>query len=370
MRTTIRALIISAGVLVGLGSLGAAGAVAASTPVKVAGVKLTSGVGTGAQRSYEATVFDTAGNPVAGADLDLGGLAGDPDLRVKTTKMTATTADPLTYRVTVNFPADGDWVMVVRVHAPTQAVELFSEKISGAGTAVSSHDLASNPSRRAVLRADPTFYQRYNGTSELGTVSPAGTAGASRHSGLAGDAGSGTLILHDSEFSATAAGFAMAHTFGALAWTVSVLGLVLANRLGSGGARTEITRFISRHYLVLAGGGLLVLVFSGVQTALYASVGLRHPTQLLDTRLGTAYLAVFALKMVLVLGSLITTWRLGRLLPTPARLLATPRLASLGAMANEDPSPFIFRLAEANASFGALIIGCVVILGQLHHALL
>ena len=59
----------------------------------------------------------------------------------------------------------------------------------------------------------------------------------------------------------------------------------------------------------------------------YASAGLRHPSQLLNTRLGTAYVAVFALKMVLVLGSLITTWRLGRLLPTPARLLATPRVS-------------------------------------------
>ena len=370
MRATIRALIISAGVLAGLGSVGAAGAEAVTAPVKVAGVKLTSGVGTGSQRSYEATVFDMDGKPVAGADLDLGGLAGDPDLRVKTTKMTATAADPLTYRVTVTFPADGDWVLVVRVHTPTQAVELFSEKISGAGKAVSSHDLASNPSRRTILREDPTFYQRYNGTAELGTVSPAGTAGATSHSGSAGDAGLGTITVHNSEFSATAAGFAMAHTFGALAWTVSVLGLVLANRLGSGGARTEITRFISRHYLVLAGGGLLVLVFSGIQTALYASVGLRHPSQLLQSRLGTAYVAVFGLKMVLVLGSLITTWRLGRLLPTPSRLLATPRVASLGAMANDDPSPFIFRLAEANASLGALIIGCVVVLGQLHHALL
>jgi len=369
MRATIRALIITAGALVALGSLGVAGAPAASAPVKVAGVKLTSGVGTGAQRTYEATVLDTAGNAVAGADLDLGGLAGDPDLRVKTTKMTASTADPRTYQVTVTFPADGDWVMVVRVHAPTQAVELFSEKISGAGKAVSSHDLASNPSRRTILREDPTFYQRYNGTAELGTVSPAGTARAIGHSGSARDASS-SVAVHNSDFSATAAGFAMAHTFGALAWTVSVLGLVLANRLGSGSARTEITRFISRHYLLLAGGGLLVLVSSGVQTALYGSVGLRHPTQLLDSRLGTAYLAVFALKMVLVLGSLITTWRLGRLLPTPARLSATPRLASLGAMANDDPSTFIFRLAEANASFGALIIGCVVVLGQLHHALL
>jgi hypothetical protein len=139
-------------------------ATAPTAPVKVTGVKLTTGTGSGSTRTYEATVFDSTGAPVANADLDLGGLGADPDLRVPTTPMKAT-ATPGTYAATVTYPADGDWVLVVRVHRPSQDVELFSENIVGAGAAPSHHDLSASPSRRAVIAADPTFYQRYDPTT-------------------------------------------------------------------------------------------------------------------------------------------------------------------------------------------------------------
>jgi hypothetical protein len=402
MRHSVRALISASALVLGLGAAGAAGAApaapnpgastpstttaaAASSPAvaaakagavrKASTIKLSVGQGTGPQRTYQVTLLDQDGKPIEGADVDLGGLNTDPDYRVKTTVMTPLGV-PGVYEATVSFPTDGDFAMQVRVGQPTPAAQLFAEHVTGTG-AVATHDLAANPSKRAVLAIDPTFYQRYAGDSQQasGVVNADGTTTAATggHGG-ATTAGSSTLVTHDTatahhDFDALNVLYVMLHSLGALAWMVSVLGLVLANRLGAGPARTEITRFIGRHYTVLAGGGLLVVTFTGLQTALKASAGLNHPSQLLDTRLGTAYLAVFGLKMVLVVGSMITSWRLGRLLPTPARLLNGPRLASLGAMANEDTKPAIYRLAEANASFGALIIGCVVVLGQLHHAL-
>jgi hypothetical protein len=47
----------------------------------------------------------------------------------------------------------------------------------------------------------------------------------------------------------------------------------------------------------------------------------------------------------------------------------------VGSMANDDMSAYhpttgrAFQLAEANAQIGAMILGCVVLLGQLHHVL-
>ena len=386
-RPLARGLAAGAALVLALGCSGVGSASAATspstptTPTKVARSQLTTGTGTGTERTYEALVVDTAGRKVTGAKLDLGGLGDNPDLRVKTTPMTPVAGDPSRYRATVTFPSDGDWVLVVRVQEPSQAVDLFTEKITGVGT-LSSHDLSANPSKRAVIRQAPNFYELYDGTGQLGTPTasvPANQPGSPvtiGHSTGTAAAGTGTIDAGHSAatagahgFDAAAAAFLMVHSFGAMAWMAAVLGLVLANRLGTGTARTEITKFIARNYTVLAGGGLLAVTFSGVQTALSSSAGLDHPAALLDSRLGTAYLAVFALKMTLVIGSVITTYRLGRLLPTPARLLNAPRIASLGAMANHHPAPRIYRLAEANAALGALIIGCVVLLGQLHHAI-
>lgn len=328
-------------------------------PATVKTVQLGKGTGAGATRTYVASVLDKAGQPILGADLDIGGLGADPDLRVPTVPMVAVPGDS-TYTATVDFPADSDWVMVVRVHAPSQAVELFSEKITGTGTVTSYHDAATaSPSRRTMAKYDPTL---------LSVHSPAaGTPSTDAHS-------FGSSFAFDHRFDFSQAVFALVHSAGAFAWIISVLGLVLANRLGPGSARNEVSRFIAHHYRMLAGGGLLLVFLTGIQVALHGSAGLNHPTELLRSRIGTAYLAVFALKMTLVIGSLVTSWRLGRALPVRRQFALQHRLASVGAMANDDTSAhgsssLYFRLAETNAVLGALILSCVIILGQLHHAL-
>lgn len=347
---------------------------ASAASAKVTGVRLTVGTGTGNTRTYEANVFDTEGNKIVNADLDLGGLGADPDLRVPTTPMKET-GNSGVYRATVRFPADGDWVLVVRVHEPSQLVDLFSEKIAGAGAAPTHADISASPSRRAVAAADPTFYQRYDPTNPTpGSLSEreiaqATATGHGHSQALAAESGS------TSGFDVSVALIALLHTIGAAAWVTSVLGLMLANRIDNPIARREVTRFISSHYLLLAMGGLGLVTITGVQTALTSSAGLRDPRELLQTGLGTAYLAVFSFKMVAVCGSMLTSYRIKRLLPSRPQFAAQLQLASVGAKANDDLSSHantskIYGLAETNAVLAASIIGCVVLLGQLHHALL
>ena len=114
------------------------------------------------------------------------------------------------------------------------------------------------------------------------------------------------------------------------------------------------------------------LALTGAQMAVHSSAGWTQPRELLSTGLGTAYLAAFAVKMVAVIGSLVTSKRIRRLLPTRNEFASQFRLASAGSMANNDvsshPSADLFRLAETNILFAGTIIGCVAILGQIHHA--
>jgi hypothetical protein len=339
-----------------------------SPAVKVMTVRLTKGEGTGTKRTYQAEVLDQDGQAIRNATLDIGGLADDPDLRLPTSKMTAAIANPEQYVASLTFPSDGDWVLVVRVHTPSQAVELFTETITGTGQTRESGHGSATPSRRAVLNADPTFFDRYT---------PAGMS--SRVPADSGDhslSALGKSDLHESEsFNVQTPIIALLHSIGALAWIFAVLGLVLANRIGSGTARTEITSFIARHYRLLAGGGLAAVAVTGPYMITAASAGLSNPTELLRSNLGTAYLAIFAFKMVLVAGSFVTTWRIRQALPTSEQFTKHQRLASVGSMANDDMSAYhpttarAFRLAEANAQIGAMILGCVVVLGQLHHVL-
>jgi hypothetical protein len=335
---------------------------------KVMTVRLTKGDGSGAKRTYQAEVLNGVGQPIKNATLDIGGLADDPDLRIPTTKMIAATASPEQYAATLSFPSDGNWVLVVRVHTPSQAVELFTETVTGTGQLRgSSHDNPS-PSRRAVLNADPTFFDRY---------SPAGlSSGAASANGAHDFVSTGATTLHEADsFDVQTAIIALLHSVGSLAWIFAVLGLVLANRIGSGTARTEITSFIARRYRLLAGGGLAAVTITGPYMVARASAGIDHPTELLHSSLGTAYLAIFAFKLVLVAGSLVTTWRIQQALPTTEQFAKHQKLASVGSMANDDMSAYhpttarAFRLAEANAQIGVMILGCVVLLGQLHHVL-
>jgi hypothetical protein len=338
---------------------------------KVGGVKLTAGIGSGATRAYEATVLGEDGAKIRGAELDIGGLGSDPDLRVPTIPMKPDAATG-NYRALLAFPADGDWVLVVRVHAPSPAVELFTERIVGAGAPPSHDDRFNSPSRRAVLNADPSFFQRYDpkaASAEAGTPThaPANANDLTNGVNVHG-------VTSDHSFDVSNALFAVVHSIGASAWIAAILILVLANRVGAGRIRTEITSYVARRYRLLAGGGLTIVAITGSQLVLRGSAGLTHPSNLLQTGLGTAYLAIFATKMVLVTGSLITTLRIGRLLPTKQRFEMQFRTVSVGAQANEDMSTYkqslaIYRLAEVNAIAGASILGCVILLGQIHHAL-
>ncbi len=321
--------------------------------------------GSGAERTYEADLR-LGGVPVKAGDLDIGGLGDDPDLRVPTQPMQTSGS---AYRATLRFSSGGDWVLVVRAHAPVQIVELFTVKIDS--IPVADHSVAAaSPSRRAMLRLDPK-----NSTE----------AAASTHGATASVVNTSLPRTFDLE----AALIRALHSLGAVAWLVSVLGLVLANRLGPGWGRDQLTAFIAQRYTMLAGLGLGVVVFTGLINMQRSSAGLLHPTDLLRSGLGTAYLCVFAVKMVAVVASLVTSARIGRVLSgrgygtrtvasafTPASFAVTafPAEAVPGTVTPSVTPPTmtassqarLFRLAETNVAIGAFILVAVAILGQLH----
>jgi hypothetical protein len=322
-------------------------------------VRLREVTSRGATHTYEVLLADGSGSPIRGADLDLGGLGADPDLRVATTALKETNAG---YQATVTYPADGDWVLVVRVHTPVSRVELFTTKIVGAGQALVGHGAAASPSRRAVLTQDPTFFDRYT----PGGYRADGSSTSSPH--LASEAHEVASLPLD----LVGLVAMIAHSLGALAWIIAVLGLALAGRLDQGPARRAVVAFVAERYQLLAGGGLAVVTFTGLENVQHSSPGLLHPSQLLATRLGSTYLAFFVFKMLVVVASMVTTWKIGRLLPSPVRLARQSRLASVGAMANDELTigpGSLFRLAEINTVFAGAIIASVSVLGQLHHLL-
>ena len=308
---------------------------------------------TGPTHTFEVILTDGNGKAIPQADLDLGGLGADPDLRVPTTPLREVGGSSA-YRASVSFPADGAWVMVVRVHTPVSRVELFTVTVEGTGTAANTHVVT--PSRRAVSAQDPTFF--------------AHSSAAAPHANSAHvDAGA-------APFDPVGLGFLIAHSFGAAAWILAILVLSLAGRVDHGPARRAIVEWVSDRYHLLAGGGLFVVVITGVENVQRSSPGLLDPAALVRSRLGTAYLGLFVFKMFVAAMSVATTWRIGRLLPTSmvvARRQA--RLASVGAMANDDPPAGadlrrVFRLVDLNVALGGAIITAVAVLGQLHHALL
>ena len=285
----------------------AAGEVAPS-PVVVTGVRLESRHDDAGNYTYTATVVDADGVAVRGASLDIGGLSDDPDVRLTTRDMKVTT-DPSSYAATVQFPSQGDWMLVVRVHEPSQLVDVFTERVDNAPASASHHGLESNPAKRAVVALDPTFYDRYNPSNPTPGSASAASSGATiatdlshGHDGTVtaattGAAGSGH------PFDLSVAAMALLHSAAALAWLLSVAVLALANRFGPGNARNEAIRFLSRRYSLLAGGGMVAAMLTGVVMAQEASAGILHPSRLLASALGTAYLAVFAVKMLLVVVS-------------------------------------------------------------------
>lgn len=339
-------------------------AATAASPSQTTTLTLREVAGSGGERTYEADLR-VDGVPVRAADLDIGGLGNDPDLRVRTQKMPPSGS---AYRATLKFSSGGDWVLVVRAHEPVQIVELFTVKIDG--IPVADHAAAAaSPSRRAMLRLEP---------------STAGEA-ASAHGGsdpvIAG--------LAPRTFDLEATLIRALHSLGAMAWLVSVLGLVLANRLGPGWGRDQLTSFIAQRYTVLAGVGLGVVVLTGFVNMQRSSAGLLRPTELLRSGLGTAYLCVFAVKMIAAVASLLTSAKIGRLLsgrgygtrsassafaPTSFAVTAFPAEAVPGTVTPSAAPPTmtassqaqLFRLAETNVAIGAFILVAVAVLGQLH----
>jgi hypothetical protein len=339
----------------------------------VSGVRLSETTTNGSTHTYEILLSDREGAPVNGAELDLGGLQADPDIRVPTIAASPTGVSG-SYQVSISYPSDGDWMLVVRVHSPTQAVELFTATITGAGGLPSHGDAANSPSRRALRAADPTFTARYSPSPNENSGTSAAPFVAS-HDSVTSPFENRTF--HDG----TSHGFDLSTTFtilvhaaGAGAWLLAVLGMVFANRLSTTNTQNAVLQFVARRYTQLAGGGLAVVTGTGLIVALKASAGLAHPQLLATTNIGIAYLAVFGLKMVLVAGAMFTSWRVGVLMPSSRQFSLRNRVASVGAMANEDPDAIpnvrtIFRLAETNMILAVSILGCVALLGQLHHAI-
>lgn len=318
-------------------------------------------------RTYIASVLDETTQPLLNADLDIGGLSADPDVRVPTVPMKLSPKDQ-TYRAQVTIPADGDWVMVIRVHAPTQLVQLFTDHIEGTGTEASHHGDALDPSRRAVLAADPTFFQRYN--PSVGTGSLSKTSAISADSSLSSHHNETTLV-DPSPVSLDPVGLVamVAHSAGALAWMIAILGLVIANRVGPGLGRNEIFDLISTRYRLLAGGGLLVLAITGTINIQRSSAGLTNPRALLQTNLGTAYVAIFGFKMVLYVASLITTQRIDRLLRHDETVSTSVVMNGAVTTITSQRKAKVFRLAETNVLLGGAILLSVAMLSQIHHLL-
>ncbi len=319
-------------------------------------VSLQSIKGQAGNRTYVANVFDNQGELIGNADLDLGALGSDPDLRVPTVPMQL--SGNKSYKVSVNIPANGDWIVVVRVHSPTQLVELFTDKVADVSSVQGGHSNAGF-SRAAVLKADPTFYDRYSpshgtSTNDIHTAS----------SDFLND-------LHPREsrgLDPTGLISMLIHSAGAIAWLLAILGLVVAHRMGPGSARNELLSFVATRYRLLAGGGLLVLLTTGLINMDRSSYGLLQPRALLETNLGTIYLAVFGFKISLFAASLLTTRKIDRLL-NGSLLDSYTSDGQSGVGSTALMQTILLKLAERNLMLGAAILISVTVLSQLHQAL-
>lgn len=295
---------------------------------------------------FVAEVADSENNLIIGATVDIGGLGDDPDLRVPTRAMMSSGK---AYRATLDFSHDGSWVLVVRVQAPVQAVELFTVEVLGTSEAQ-----YARPSR--------TLYQALTRTTDShgSQMSATETASLENHVATDGFDLGGVLAI-------------LVHSVGALAWLSATLCLAFVGRIGPGADRLRITTMITRRYSLLALGGLGLLLATGFTNIDRSSPGLTTPSELLTSTLGRMYFGLFLFKMFLVVATIVTTWKIRELLPTQVSLTRHATLASVGAQANEDipdgTGPVLFRLAEVNALLGVAIIGIVALLNQLHHAI-
>lgn len=321
--------------------------------------------GNGAVRTYYVTLYDAAGNPVDGASADLGGMSDNPDYRARTVDMVAT-GTPGEYKATLEFPADGAWVLVMRTHLPAEWVELFYDDVTGA--AVKTGDHVETQSQRALLENNPDFYEIYGGTPGQSSGAAAGEPAAHADAAATPVAGA---TAHEEGFELVPLLLMLAHALGAAAWLGATIGLALAARLSPGPGRRQVLDWVSRNYGRLCGYGLVTVVVTGLYATQAASAGLAHPSRLLATGLGTAYVCVFALKMVFVAAALWQTRRIARALSPRAHhsdAVAALPAVGLGAMV-ADAREAVLPLADVNVVFAGVILACVAILNQLHHTL-
>ncbi len=125
----------------------------------------------GEQRTYVATVFDANNRLVPNAALDMSAMTDNPDVRVATEAMTPVAGAPGTFTRTVEFPAAGDWVLVVRVHEPLSFVHLLTERVDS-DSLPSADAHIDTPSRQHLRELAPDFNARYDPVHGIGSSDP------------------------------------------------------------------------------------------------------------------------------------------------------------------------------------------------------
>ena len=128
--------------------------------------------------------------------------------------------------------------------------------------------------------------------------------------------------------------------------------------------------FVQEHYTLLVGGGMSVVVITGLLNMQDATPTGWNLQALLTTGLGTAYFVVLGLKLAVAAMSIALSVQIGRLLRDPAQSPMALSLRSAGAAAAV-PARLdrALRLGYLNATFGATTMACVVVLHQLHLAI-
>jgi hypothetical protein len=138
----------------------------------------------GDTRTYVATIFDTDNRRVQNAELDMSAMTGNPDVRVATEPMAPVQGSAGKYQRTVPFPASGDWVLVIRIHAPLQFVHLVTERVDSA-TLPDADAHTMTPSRQHLKDIAPDFAATYDPMTGIGSTNPqpiiAGRSAAAHH---------------------------------------------------------------------------------------------------------------------------------------------------------------------------------------------
>ena len=330
----------------------------------------------GQTRVYTARVLTANGDAVRGATLDISGLSDDPDVRIPTQAMKPMPTDPTRYTASMTYPVSGEWVLTIRVHQPQSFVHLVIESVSASAAPAPSH--RDTPSRAALRRLAPDFSAKYDPTTGVGatgqwTAADAALAtaratqsGGASHGGIA-DAAIPTHVGETVGSRITNTFVAGAHAFGALAWFVGMLGLALANRRQGTRLASELCALVQDRYTLLVGGGLLIVIMTGLINMQNATPTGWDLGALLATGTGQAYFVVLGLKLALAAMSIVVSIQIGQLLRHPLARATSLSLRSAGAAANTPASiTRALRLGYLNATFGAAILVCVEILNQLH----